>query len=176
MRSIVPPPVFRRVVGLVMAGLALSATAGCTVPIDAVAGISVTEDGHLLGVMMVCGHQIDGATLYVDSADVDDERTVGSWTADHPLKAGLTTWPLDAPAPGWATTTSLTRLNPRTTYALYGWTKDNSWSSGNVSFTLTDRTRLTPGKVLYDDISADGDESTAVVPLTKFKATACEDD
>ncbi|MGW3118113.1 hypothetical protein ACWDBW_13390 [Streptomyces sp. NPDC001107] len=175
MRTTVPPPAFRRVVGLVTAGLALTATAGCTVPIDAVAGISVTEDGRLLGVMMVCGHQIDGATLYVGSDDVDDERTVGSWTADRPLKAGITTWPLDAPAAGWTTTTALTRLDARTTYVLYGWTKDNSWSSGSVSFALTDRTRLTPGKVLYDDFSADGDESTAIASLAEFKAAACKD-
>ncbi|MFF4259627.1 hypothetical protein ACFY1L_51565 [Streptomyces sp. NPDC001663] len=176
MRSIALPSVFRRVVGFVAAGLALTATAGCTVPEDAVAGISVTDDGHLLGVMMVCGHQIDGATVYVESEDADDERTVGSWTAHRPLKAGLTTWPLDAPAADWTTTTSLPRLNARTTYALYGWTKDNSWSSSSVSFTLTDRSRLTPATVLYDDISANGDESTAIVPLAEFKATACKDD
>ncbi|MEU6251207.1 hypothetical protein [Streptomyces sp. NPDC047043] len=176
MWSIALPSAFRRVVGVVSAGLALTATAGCTVPEDAVAGISVDDDGRLLGVMMVCGHQIDGATVYVESADVDDERTVGSWTAHRPLKAGLTTWPLDASAAGWTTTTSLTPLNAKTTYVLYGWTKDNSWSSSSVSFTLTDQARLTPGTVLYDDISANGDESTAVVPLAKFKATACKDD
>ncbi|CAM5737592.1 hypothetical protein SALBM311S_06863 [Streptomyces alboniger] len=63
-------PVFRRFVGAVTAGMALAVTSGCTVPIDAVVGISVTADGRLLGVMMVCGHQIDGTTLYVDSDDV----------------------------------------------------------------------------------------------------------
>ncbi|MBW8792305.1 MAG: hypothetical protein JF597_01495, partial [Streptomyces sp.] len=64
-------PVFRRFVNTVAVGVALAATSGCTVPADAVAGISVTADGTLLGVMMVCGHQIDGATLYVDSDDVN---------------------------------------------------------------------------------------------------------
>ncbi|GAA3836436.1 hypothetical protein GCM10022403_081240 [Streptomyces coacervatus] len=57
-------PVFRRLVGAVAVGLGLAATSGCTVPVDAVAGISVTTDGRLLGVMMVCRHHIDGATLY----------------------------------------------------------------------------------------------------------------
>lgn len=77
-------PVFRRFGSAFAIGVALAATSGCTVPVDAVAGISVTDDGHLLGIMMVCGHHIDGATLYVDSSDADKEVTVGSWTADRP--------------------------------------------------------------------------------------------
>ncbi|MFJ5304418.1 hypothetical protein [Streptomyces sp. NPDC088350] len=109
----------------------------------------MTSDGHLLGVMLVCGHHLDGATLYVDSADVDKEVKVGSWTSGRPVKAGLATWPLDSPAAGWTATTPLTPLTAKTAYALYGWTKDNSWSSGNVLFTLTDTDRLTPGNVLY---------------------------
>lgn len=175
MRPTTSRPVFRRLAGALVAGVALAATSGCTVPIDAVAGISVTSDGHLLGVMMICGHQIDGATLYVDSADTDKTVTVGSWTSDRPLKAGLVTWPLDSPAAGWRTTRALTPLTARTTYALYGWTKDNSWSASNVSFTLSDRDRLAPGEVLYDNVSDDGDESTVVVPVARFKARACRD-
>ncbi|MEV5084568.1 hypothetical protein AB0K74_39330 [Streptomyces sp. NPDC056159] len=80
--------------------MALAATSGCTVPADAVAGISVTADGYLVGVMMVCGHQIDGATLYVDSDDVNKQVSVGSWTADRPLTPGLATWPLGNRARG----------------------------------------------------------------------------
>ncbi|MER6976801.1 hypothetical protein [Streptomyces carpinensis] len=165
--------VFRRFVGVVAIGVALAATSGCTVPVDAVAGISVTGDGHLLGVMMVCGHQIDGATLYVDSADVDKTVRVGSWTADRPLTPGLATWPLDSPAAGWTATRSPAPLTAKTTYTFYGWTKDNSWSSEEVSFTLADRDRLTPGKVRYDNISDNGDESAITVSIAEFKARAC---
>ncbi|MER5472012.1 hypothetical protein ABZX90_25355 [Streptomyces sp. NPDC002935] len=175
MQSIVSRPVLRRFVGVVAVGAALAAASGCTVPIDAVAGISVTADGHLLGVMMVCGHRIDGATLYVDSPDVDREVTVGSWTADRPVAAGLATWTLDSPSVGWTATRSLKPLIAKTTYALYGWTKDNSWSSSNVTFTLTDRDRLTPGTVRYDDVSGNGDESGVTVSMAEFKARACED-
>lgn len=167
-------PVFRRAVGAVAAGVGLAATSGCTVPVDAVAGISVTADGHLLGVMMVCGHHIDGATLYVDSADVNKTVTVGSWTDDRPLTAGLATWTLESPAAGWTATRSLTPLTAKTTYALYGWTNDNSWSSGSVSFTLADRDRLPPGKVRYDNISSKGDESVITIPIADFKARACQ--
>jgi hypothetical protein len=167
-------PVFRRFVGAVVVGVALAATCGCTVPSDAVAGISVTADGHLLGVMMVCGHQIDGATLYVDSDDVDKQVTVGSWTADRRLTSGLATWTLDSPAAGWTATRSLAPLTAKTTYALYGWTKDNSWSASSVSFTLADRDRLTPGKVRYDSISDNGVESAITVSIADFKAKACQ--
>jgi hypothetical protein len=163
----------RRFAGLVAVGVALAATSGCTVPVDAVAGISVTEDGRLLGVMRVCGHRIDGATLYVESDDVDKEVDVGSWTAARPLDAGLTTWTLDAPAVGWTATRPLGPLDARTTYALYGWTKDNSWSASSVSFTPSDLDRLAPGKVRYIEISDKGDESAVTVTMAEFAARAC---
>ncbi|MEU2110366.1 hypothetical protein [Streptomyces sp. NPDC019507] len=167
-------PVFRRFVGAVAVGVALAATSGCTVPIDAVAGISVTGDGHPLGVIMVCGHHIDGATLYVDSAHVDKQVTVGSRTADHPLTAGLATWTLDSPAAGWTATRSPAPLTAKTTYALHGWTKDNSWSAGSISFTLADLDQLTPGDVRYDNISDNGDASAITVSTAEFKARACQ--
>ncbi|MET7689063.1 hypothetical protein ABZT06_13995 [Streptomyces sp. NPDC005483] len=173
MWSTTPRPVLRRFVGAVGVSLALAATSGCTVPVDAVAGISVTRDGRLVGVMMVCGHKIDGATLYVDGADVDKEVTVGSWTADRSLTSGPATWNFDGPAVGWKTTRSLAPLTAKTTYTLYGWTKDDSWSSSSVSFTLADRDRLTPGKVRYDSFSDDGDESAITVSMPEFKDKAC---
>ncbi|MFI7297724.1 hypothetical protein [Streptomyces sp. NPDC050121] len=173
MWSITSRPVFRRFAGAIVAGAALATTSGCTVPVDAVAGISVTGDGHLLGVMMVCGHQIDGATLYVDSDDVNKTATVGSWTADRSLRPGLATWTLDSPAVGWTSTTSLAPLSAKTAYVLYGWTKDNSWSSQEVSFTLADRDRLTPGKIRYDSISGNGDDSVVTVSIAEFKSRAC---
>ncbi|MGW4196281.1 hypothetical protein [Streptomyces sp. NPDC005004] len=166
-------PVTRRFLGAAAIGVALAATSGCTVPIDAVAGISVTADGHLLGVMMVCGHRIEGATLYVDGDDADKQATVGSWTADRPLTQGLATWTLDSPAAGWTATKSLAPLTPRTTYALYGWTSDNKWSASEVSFTLADRDRLAPGRVRYDSVADNGDESAITVSMAEFKARAC---
>ncbi|RPE38084.1 hypothetical protein EDD90_0952 [Streptomyces sp. Ag109_O5-1] len=173
--SLTSRPSFRRLAGAAAVVTALGTASGCTVPIDAVAGISVTTDGHLLGVMMVCGHRIDGATLYVDSDDMDKEVTVGSWTADRSLKTGVTTWTLDTPAAGWTATRPLAPLKAGTTYSLYGWTKDNSWSSGDVTFTPRDRNRLAPGKVRYDTFSENGDEHEVTVPMAEFKAKACKD-
>ncbi|MEU7967442.1 hypothetical protein AB0D09_28875 [Streptomyces sp. NPDC049097] len=166
--------VSRRFIGAVAIGVALAATSGCTAPDDAVAGIAVTADGHLLGVMMVCGHQIDGATLYVDSDDVNKQVTVGSWTGDRPVTQGIATWTLDSPAPGWTATKSLAPLTTKTTYTLYGWTRDNTWSASSVSFTLADRDRLTPGKVRYESTSNNGDESAITVSVGDFKAKACQ--
>ncbi|MEU3838442.1 hypothetical protein AB0E88_00165 [Streptomyces sp. NPDC028635] len=165
---------FGRFAAMLAVGGAVATTAGCGVPVDAVAGVSVTADGDLLGVMMVCGHQIDGATLYLESDDPNKTATVGSWTAARPLRTGLTTWPLEAPAAGWTATRPLTPLTTKTTYALYGWTKDHSWSSRSVSFTPSVRDRLAPGRVLYDKISGNGDESTVTVPMAEFRARACQ--
>ncbi|MFE7462850.1 hypothetical protein ACFU6R_01920 [Streptomyces sp. NPDC057499] len=173
MRSTTPRPAIRRLVGAVAAGAALATTSGCTVPIDAVAGISVTDDGHLLGAIMVCGHHIDGATLHVDTDDANNASPSARWTADHPLAPGLTTWPLDPPAPGWSATGPLTSLAPRTTYALYGWTKDNSWSSGHVTFTLADLDGLTPGKVYYNRSTGIGEETAVTVSTAEFRTAAC---
>ncbi|MDX3497150.1 hypothetical protein ACKI1I_40790 [Streptomyces turgidiscabies] len=170
MQSTVSWPLIRRSVGALAACAALAATAGCTVPVDAVAGISVTDDGQLVGVMMVCGHHIDGAKLYVDSDDPDKQVTVGSWTAARPLKSGLATWTLDTTAAGWTATTPLKPLTAGTSYTLYGWTEDNSWSSSSVSFTLADRDRLAPGTVRYE-----GADSSVTVPVAEFKAKACQD-
>jgi hypothetical protein len=167
-------PVFRRFVGAVAVCVALAATSGCTVPIDAVAGVSVTADGHLLGVIRVCGHQIDGATLYVDSDDVDKQVKVGSWTADRPLTPGVSTWTLDSPAAGWTATRPLAPLTAKTNYILYGWTKDNSWSASSISFTLADRDRLVPGKVRYGSGSSNGAPSPSTVSMAEFKDQACE--
>ncbi|MFJ3640265.1 hypothetical protein ACIPRD_10990 [Streptomyces sp. NPDC090108] len=138
-------------------------------------GISVTEDGHLLGVIAVCGHRIDGATVYVDGPDADHSPTVGTWTAVRPVTSGVTTWTLDTPSPGWTTDKPLAPLKARTEYALYGWTKDNAWSSADAAFTQADVKRLTPGKVRYDTETDDGREVAVTVPLSRFKDRACKD-
>ncbi|WP_330455754.1 hypothetical protein OIB37_02050 [Streptomyces sp. NBC_00820] len=166
----------RRLAGAAVAGAALASASGCTVPVDAVSGISVTEDGRLLGVIAVCGHRIDGATLYVDGRDPDDTPTVGDWVADRPVTSGVATWTLDAPSPGWSTRKSLAPLASGTTYTLYGWTKDNSWSAADVTFKGADRKRLTPGTVRYDEISDNGDAIPVTVPMARFKAKACADE
>ncbi|WP_232838519.1 hypothetical protein [Streptomyces geranii] len=163
-------PLVQRSAGALAVCAALATTSGCGVPVDAVAGISVDAEGRLLGVIMVCGHHIDGASLYIPRDEPDKNVTVGHWTAEHPLKPGLTTWPLNTPAAGWTATKYPNSLTARTTYTLYGWTKDNSWSASSISFTTADRDRLTPDMVRYQDY-----ESTVTVPVAEFKTKACEE-
>ncbi|QNP76189.1 hypothetical protein IAG44_40885 [Streptomyces roseirectus] len=135
----------------------------------------MTADGRLVGVVMVCGHHTDGATLHVDGDDAGRRATVGSWTADRPLTRGLTTWTLDPPTAGWTATEPLAPLTAGTTYRLYGWTKDNSWSASGVSFTTADRDRLAPGTVRYHDVSEGDGETALTVSLAEFEARACKD-
>ncbi|MGW1465633.1 hypothetical protein ACWCPT_15005 [Streptomyces sp. NPDC002308] len=178
MRTTMSWSAIRRGAGALAAIAALAATSGCTVPIDAVAGISMSGDGHLLGAIMVCGHHIDGATLYThtetDSGESGGSRTVGSWTADTPLEKGLTTWSLDSPSPGWTATTPLEPLAAGTTYILYGWTEDNSWSAADISFTVADRDRLAPGSVLRESVTKPGETVSFTSSLAEFKASACD--
>ncbi|WEH40316.1 hypothetical protein [Streptomyces sp. AM 2-1-1] len=174
MRKAVFWAVLRRGVGAAAVTAALAASSGCTVPIDAVTGISVTGDGHLLGVIRVCGHHIDGATLSPRTDGAEGSRTIGSWTAAEPFEAGLTTWSLDSPSPGWTTTTPLGPLVAGTTYTLYGWTDDNSWSSAPVSFTVADRDRLAPGQVLRESVTDGGEALTSTVSSAEFEAGGCE--
>jgi len=182
MRSTISRRVFRGVAGAAVTGLVLATASACSVPPDAVAGVSVTEDGHLLGVIQVCGHHIDGAVLYYDEeADdlLDDvvgtkSVTVNSWTADRPLEPGLFTWPLESPAAGWTAEHATTPLSAEITYTFFGGTEDSSWSAQSVEFTLADRDRLTPGMVRYFNANGPtGDEPTVTVPMAEFKAGAC---
>ncbi|MGW4382382.1 hypothetical protein [Kitasatospora sp. NPDC004531] len=156
----------RRAASAVAAAAALAALPGCAAPGRAVAGISVTEDGRPLGVLMVCDHRIDGATL--STSEGSHREDVGRWSARTALRPGLTTWALDAPAEGWETERPLAPLEARTTYLLDGWTEDDSSTSTHVDFTPEDLAQLTPGQVRYY-----GPTATLTVPVAEFEATAC---
>ncbi|WP_328721874.1 hypothetical protein OHT52_21855 [Streptomyces sp. NBC_00247] len=155
-------------------GLTLATTSGCGASFDGVTGISVTADGGLLGVVMVCGHEITSAGLIEEGDGRRESTRIGEWAPDRPLKAGLTTWSLDSPTAGWTTTRSPGPLADAKAYSLVGWTGDVSWSARSVDFTTADRDRLRPGRVLYEDYSKDGEEVVRLVPLSEFEATACD--
>lgn len=160
---------------VVLAGLGvavLGSLSGCTVPVAGVTGIAVTEDGEPLGVMLVCHDRIDGATLYADAAEDSEEADpdhLGRWTRGKPAK-GFTMWRLDSGGRGWHTDKPLAALEPRRTYSLYGWTRDNSVSAESVDFTLEQLARLEPGQVRYWN----GDHGGyATVALDVFRSQAC---
>jgi hypothetical protein len=169
------PRTFRRLAVAASIGATLATGSGCAKPVDmvaGVAGISMTPDGRPLGVLLVCGHHLDGATLYRNNGD-GTTTTVGSWVG-HRALTGLTTWPLENPGPGWTTRTALAPLSPRTTYHLYGWTKDDTWSAGNVAFTLDDWHRLTPGQVRFETSAHVGVHAWTAATLTAFHSHACD--
>ncbi|MEV7122675.1 hypothetical protein [Kitasatospora griseola] len=157
----------RRAASVVVGTAALAGVSGCAGSSGAVAGISVTEDGRPLGVLMACGQRIDGASLY--TSEGSHTETVGEWTAKSALGPGLSTWALDAPAEGWETVRSAVPLDAGTTYHLRGWTKDDSRSSTAVDFTPEDLEQLAPGHVRYY-----GPTSTLTVPVAEFEAAACK--
>ncbi|MFJ3905083.1 hypothetical protein [Streptomyces sp. NPDC090025] len=158
---------------LVGALTALPALAGCTVPIAGVTGISVTEDGRPLGVIVMCHDHIDVALLALDDPDPEAVEYVGEWGRADPL-TGFSTWPLTAPttapADGWTVDTRLAKLDPKRSYHLYGATEDNSWSAVGVSFTLADLKKLKPGQVLRE-----GAEGPTTTSLENFRAHTCDD-
>ncbi|WP_405631560.1 hypothetical protein OG933_38150 [Streptomyces sp. NBC_00016] len=160
------------------AGLAvLASSTGCTVPVAGSTGITVTEEGQPVGVLMVCHHHIDSAVLYTgDGGDASED--VGSWSRAEPA-TGFVTWPLRTGGGGW----SVDRQPPATlerqrTYILYGATEDNSWSTTDVSFTLAHLAALAPGRVRYfaGEVPGADDDGYVTASIEDFRADACEDD
>ncbi|MFC8718578.1 hypothetical protein [Kitasatospora sp. NPDC057198] len=132
----------------------------------------MTEDGHLLGVLALCGREMVGVNIDTTTAAGRDGR-LGTWTPRDPLDFGTVTWRLDGPAEGWDATTYVGELDPATTYQLYAYSEDNNWYTAHVSFTAVDPGRLTPGNVLYDRTGPDGSTIAVVAPLDRFAAEAC---
>ncbi|MGH3986579.1 MAG: hypothetical protein ACRDWY_15220 [Actinomycetes bacterium] len=142
--GVIRGPRHLRWAALVAMPLALCA---CTVPIGGVTGITVDADGSPVAVVAVCEGQIDGVTVYAGQGE--GGKDFGTWTARTPIRREGRL-PMAAPSSGWATDTPLAPLKARTTYTVYGWTTDNNWSTGSVSFTLAELQDLDPGQVRYE--------------------------
>ncbi|MDX3850191.1 hypothetical protein [Streptomyces sp. AK02-01A] len=165
-----------RRLALATAVCAAAATAqGCTVPTAGVTGISVTEEGQPLGVLVVCHDHMDVAVLYTDGDKPDDlSKTVGRWSRTDPV-TGFTTWPLDTGGDGWTVERSSSgRLAPDKTYTLFGGTHDNSWSTASVDFTVGQLAALVPGEVRYYTGERDGDADVyRTTSMADFRSVAC---
>ncbi|MEU3186027.1 hypothetical protein ABZ707_17765 [Streptomyces sp. NPDC006923] len=148
---------------------------GCTVPTAGVTGISVTEDGRPLGVMVVCHDHMDVAELYTDGDKPDaPSKTVGRWARTDPA-TGFTTWPLDEGGDGWTVERSSSgALAPHRVYTLFGGTNDNSWSAASVDFTVGHLAALAPGQVRYYTGERDSDgDIYRTTSMADFRAVAC---
>ncbi|MFD5256785.1 hypothetical protein ACFWM5_28625 [Streptomyces bobili] len=166
----------RRAVVTCVGIVALASSAGCTVPVAGITGVTVTEDGRPVGVLMVCHDRIDGATLYEDGAQEDRRDTVAAWSRTPPAE-GLVTWPLTTGGGGWSVDDPMpAALEKGRTYSLYGWTSDNSWSTAHVTFTLADLAGLRPGRVRYfagDDAPGADRDGLWTASTEEFRTDAC---
>ncbi|WP_367325126.1 hypothetical protein [Streptomyces sp. HUAS ZL42] len=155
---------------------ALFSLTGCTVPTAGATGIAVTEDGKPFGMLMVCHGHIDGATLYTETTG-DESETVARWSHARPLTE-FVTWPLATGGDGWSVGHPMPKaLEQRRSYTLYGWTEDSSWSTGDVSFTLADLAKLSPGQVRYfaGDVRGADRDGYRTASFEEFRTDACKD-
>ena len=146
------PIYVRHVFRLAVALGAVVALSGCTVPVVGAAGVGVDASGRPVGYLAVCSEHIDGATLYFEDPRSVEDRSVevGEWTADRPVTS-LASWPMGERAEGWTSRGPLPPLELGREYVMYGWTKDNSSSTGDVVFTVEQLRALEPGQVVYFD-------------------------
>ena len=157
---------------------AIAVLSGCTVPVVGSTGIRVDQEGRPVGYLAVRAENIDGATLYSDdpgaSSAEDGTVDAGQWAADQSVTSA-STWSLTEPHAGWTTTLALGVLQPDRSYTLYGWTYDNSSSTGSVTFNEAQLQGMTPGQVLYgsgyDEKSEQDIYTTGSV--AEFRASAC---
>jgi hypothetical protein len=115
-----------------------------TVGSAGLAGVGVDDQGHLVGYLQMCEHQVDGATLY----RTNGQRHLGEWQATPPV-IGFATWSMEAPSGGWTEMQTYAPPTGNDEYSLYGWTKDNTWGASSITFHLTDLADVRPNEILY---------------------------
>ncbi|GAA1557495.1 hypothetical protein [Kribbella lupini] len=150
----------------------------CGPPSGGAMGVTVDSLGRPIGVLEVCEGHIDGATLYETPTSESDssDRYRGEWSV-APAVSSSGRFDLRRGGGDWRAKTPLAALRPGTSYTLYGWTNDNSWSLGGVEFSPEDLATLQPGQVRYDaGLHADEDnppDTTATMPIADFRSKVC---
>jgi hypothetical protein len=147
----------------------------CTANIDGYVGVTVdSKNGHAQALVQSCKHSMYVATIYRsdDPKGGDSQHAdIGDWKFSRSTVGQPITWPVDATrAEGVQATVPIKRMVPRRTYSLVGGTKDNSWSTAHVRFTLEDLKALKPGLVLVLDSQSHHRE----VSVKQFSDLACD--
>ena len=140
----------------------------CTVPTAGFAAIGVDEDGGLIGLIQMCDHHVDGATLYRSDGPPNDRSRrpiLGRWESGDAV-TDFARWSLASPSDGWTASTGYEDPHAGAEYAIYGWTHDNSWSAQHAHFTLAQVNTLQPGQVLY--------KSGLITTEAYFRQHACD--
>ena len=162
---------------------AATALVGCeTVAGAGSTGMSVDDRGRPVVVFAVCNDHVDGATIYRDRTRGDPKGegasiSVADWEAASPLtpdtarSAGLDT---ADPSGARSRVGSQEPMKPGVAYVAYGWTRDNSWFTGHVEFTLAGLSTLKPGQVLSQTyVERDDAFVDTVQTYAQFEADAC---
>jgi hypothetical protein len=166
-----------------LASASMTTLAGCeTVAGAGSTGISVDARARPVIVFGLCNDHIDGATIFRDrtKADPTGEDTsvsVASWDAVSPvtpttaMHAMLNTV---EPSRSWSRVGLSEALRPGVVYHAYGWTRDNTWFTGHVEFTLERLSELKPGQVLTQTyVPAKDQYVDTVQSYEQFRAEAC---
>ena len=157
--------------------LVVSSLTSCTVPSDGHTGITVDAEGDPVAVLQTCKHAVDGATLYVSSKSGTGSQSLGDWDFDVTTVGTALRWPLMASeAPGVRATRTVAQLEPGVEYHLYGWTYDNDWSTGHVTFTMEDLERLQQGRILVYGGNDKDPRGNDEVSVADFQASVCGED
>lgn len=170
-------------VGLLVCVALATIMTGCeTVAGAGTTGISVGAQGQPVVVFAVCNDHIHGATIYRDRTKADPKAedpsvSVAEWVAASPITPTTATQAsLDTAAPSglWSTVGHSEDLRPGVVYVAYGWTRDNTWFTGHVEFTLERLAKIQPGQVLTQTYIQTEDEFRDIVqPYAEFEAAAC---
>lgn len=145
---------------------------GCTAVEDGAAGLTVDEQGNLVGVIHSCHRTILGAQIWwSESVEPYTSHSIGDWeTADGGRNANIRL--TDDPGTGWHATQTTLPMDASHVYTFAGSFQDANASTRFVTFRVEDLSILKPGRILSDHIVGGNDE-LQLTTYADFVKTAC---
>lgn len=182
-------PPTRRIACAVAIAASVATLSGCGVPRGAHLGLSVSDAGAPVAVIVMCnsggdegvapllpglpatlpdpGPRVDGLSI-IESGSTTDVVTV---TLTEPIES-TTTVELGATSAAAKIAGRMDDLTAGTEYELAGWTVDNEWSTYAVRFVPEDLATIEPREVLWQQID-DSRQRTRTGSLDDFESAAC---
>ncbi|MFB7290518.1 hypothetical protein [Actinacidiphila glaucinigra] len=165
----------RRVVLAVLGTAGLGLLSGCGPAITGVMGITVTEDGKPLAVMLVCDGQVERVTLHDADRGPSRKSRLAAWNRGRPA-TGFSVWSLESGGRGWSVDKPMPPLEPGRGYTLHGWTGDPESTTSGVDFTAAQLAGLRPGQVRWfrgEGMPGADRGGFATAGVGEFRAEAC---
>ncbi len=157
-----------------LAGIAAMTLAGCVAGQAGTLGLTTSEDGRIVAVLVLCDDALDRVVTMRDAGDGAEE--VGLLVHDGRLDKGTYEVVLEAPPDDWRTTTPLEPLRADAEYETFATSEDHGWYAYGPTWKTSDLAGLRPGHVLYERAFFEGDEERfekVAVPRREFEADAC---